>query len=167
MPRGIYERKNTIDAAEQQIGQDVSIEMPVSGSLDEMKRPDQKQESEIVTVARDGLDNGYAAQLAFMEEPVDVMVHETTDPNEQLLVDVYCNGIPQRFIRGQVQTVKRKYVEILARAKQTSIQTRTETTTDDVINRINKHTALRYPFSIVHDPNPRGAAWLKSVLASA
>lgn len=165
MPRGIPNK--SFEAAEQQIGQDVSIDIPVTGSLDNLSRPDQKLESDIVTVQREGLDNGYAAQLAFMEEPVDIMVHETTDPNEQMLVDVYCNGIPQRFIRGQVQTVKRKYVEILARAKQTSISTKTVTTTDDVINRIDKHTALRYPFSIVSDPNPKGAAWLKSVLAAA
>lgn len=165
MPRGIPNR--TFDATEQQIGQKVSVDIPTTGSLEGIKRDDQKLESETVDIVREGLDDSYAAQLAFMEEPVDVMVHETTDPNEQMLVDVYCNGIPQRFIRGQVQTVKRKYVEILARAKQTSIATRTVTTTDDVINRIDKHTALRYPFSVAHDPNPRGAAWLKSVLASA
>lgn len=165
MPRGIYERNKSIDAAEQTIGQSPSVDIPVTGSLDGLRRPDQGLESEIVPVSATGLDD-YAAQLAFMEEPVDVMVHETTDPNEQMLVDVYCNGIPQRFIRGQVQTVKRKYVEILARAKQTSISTKTVTTDSDVINRIDKHTALRYPFSVVRDSNPRGAAWLKSVLAS-
>lgn len=158
---------SSIEAAEQQVGQDASLDISQGGSLSDIVRTDLKLESEVLTVGADGLDNSYAAQLAFMEEPVDVMVHESTDPNAEPLVDTYCNGTPQRFVRGQTQTVKRKFVEILARAKQTSIQTRTDITSDSVFNRVNKHTALRYPFSVVSDSNPKGVAWLQSVLRAA
>lgn len=156
-----------IDATEQEIGQGASLDMPVGEKTKRIKRTDQKQESDVVVVGADGLDNGYAAQLAFMEERMEVMVHESTDSNAEPIVHVACNGINQFFPRGEPVTVKRKFVEVLARAKQTSISTQTVNTDRDVINRINKHTALRYPFSVIRDENPKGAAWLKSVLASA
>lgn len=153
---------------EQIIGQDKPLDIPVEGSISGIIRTDQQVEAvEGLTVAA-GLD-ALAAALAFMEEPVDIMVHESTDPNAELIVDVYCNGVPQRFIRGQAQTVKRKFVEVLSRAKQTSIQTETaaQDANGNVVNRINRHTALRYPFSIVFDANPNGRDWIKSVLREA
>lgn len=154
-----------IEAAEQQIGQQPALDIPVGADVKKVKRG-QKAESDIVVVAADGLDSGYAAQLAFMEETMEVLVHESTDVNAEPIVHVAVNGINQFFPRGEPVAVKRKYVEILARAKETSIATQTVNTDRDVINRINKHTALRYPFSVISDPNPKGAAWLKSVLAS-
>lgn len=161
MPRGIPKSKE-ISSQDMQVGQDRSLDMPMTGSLADMLRTDLQVE----TV--DGPSIGdYAKQLAFNEELVDVVVHESTNPNEQMLVDLYCNGTPQRFIRGQVQTVKRKYVEILARARQTSMKTTVAVNGDETVNRIDKHTAVRYPFSVVADRNPNGHAWLKQVLQSA
>ena len=165
MPRGIPNSR--IEAAEQPIGQQPSVDIPVSAKLDTISRPDLKLESENIVVASTGLDNSYAAQLAFMEEHMEVMVHESTDKNAEPIVQVACNGINQFFPRGVPVTCRRKFVEILARAKITSIETQTVNTDRDVINRINKTTALRYPFSIVSDPNPQGAAWLRSVLSAA
>lgn len=154
-----------IEAAEQQIGQQPSIDIGVSADVKKVKRG-QKTESDIVTVGADGLDNGYAAQLSFMEEEMEVMVHESTDVNAEPIVHVAVNGINQFFLRGEPVTCKRKYVNVLATSKETSVSTQTINTDRDVINRINKHTALRYPFSVIRDPNPLGAAWLKSVLAA-
>lgn len=161
MPRGV---RNELSSADVKVGQEQTLDMPVSGSLDNLIRTDHKVE--IV----DGPALGdYAAELAFNEEMIDVVVHESTDKNAELIVDLYCNGVPQRFIRGQTQKVRRKYVEILANARQTSIATRTSAQGADgeVVNRISKHTAVRYPFSVVYDPNPKGAAWLKKLLQSA
>ena len=31
---------------------------------------------------------------------------------------------------------------------------------EGAFNTLKSRTALRYPFSVVHDPNPKGAAWL-------
>ena len=105
--------------------------------------------------------------LAFMEEPVTIMVHESADENAQPIVDVYCNGVPQRFVRGMEQTVKRKFVQILAEAKTTNVRTRTGVEGGTVVNKISRHTAVRYPFSVIEDRNPRGAAWLREALANA
>lgn len=106
-----------------------------------------------------------AAKLAFMEEKLDIMVHESADPNAVPIVETWCNGVSQRFIRGQVQSVKRKYVEILATAKQTGVATKEAFRNGDRTMDIVTHTALKYPFSVVSDPNPKGAEWLKSVLS--
>lgn len=161
MPRGIPNSK--IDAATERVGQDRHLDVPVTGSIENIIRTD--QQIDIV----DGPALGeYTDKLAFNEEPVEVIVHESTDPNSAPLVDLYVNGRVQRFIRGQAQTVKRKYVEVLARAKQTGI--RTSVAMDHAgnpVNRIERHTALRYPFSVQHDPNPKGRDWLRKLLASA
>ncbi len=171
MPRGIPNAptaqnnpvilSNGLEAAEQQIGQDTELAMPTSGPLAGMVRTD--QDIQIV----DGPQwADKAAALAFNEEVIQIMVHESTDKNSSPLVDVYNNGIPQRFIRGQVQAVKRKYVEVLARAKPVGIRTSTAESGDgEIYNRIAKTSALAYPFSIVSDPNPKGPAWIKKILA--
>lgn len=153
--------RKMIDTQEQTIAQARPLDIPVEGSLDNLVRVDQ----EIIKV-ESGLNKDYADQLAFMEEVVDVVVHESTDQNAEAIVDVYCNGVPQRFIRGVNQKVKRKFVEILANARQTSLKTKVHQDSENVYNRIDKHTALRYPFSM-QDPNPKGQVWLKNLLASS
>lgn len=156
MARGIPGSKS--DAAAEYSKHD-HVDVPVTGDVGVIARPDR----EIVTA--DGIDMDYAAALAFNEELVDVVVHESTEPNASPLVDTYVNGVPQRFIRGQTQRVKRKFVEVLARAKQTGIKTVVDMSNGEPVNRIHRHTGLRYPFSVQHDPNPNGAAWLRNILA--
>ena len=160
MPR--WPTKET-DATEQELPKDVSIDLPTSGKL-ELNGP--IENDEIVVAGRDGLDNSYAAELAFLEEKVDVMVHESTDPNAEPIVQTAVNGINQFFPRGHVVTCKRKFVEVLARAKVTSFQTKVIHEDGNVYNRLNKQTGLRYPFSVVRDDNPKGPTWLKGVLAA-
>lgn len=162
MPRGIPNKE--ISSEDVKVGQKQILDVPVTGSLENLIRTDHKIESV------DGPSVGdYAAELAFNEEFVDVVVHESTDKNAEAIVDLYCNGTPQRFIRGQTQRVRRKFVEILARARQTSITTKTHANGEDgeAVNRISKHTAVRYPFSVVYDANPKGGAWLKQLLQTA
>lgn len=160
MTRGV--RNTGIEAAEQQIGQKTYVDM--AGQGDARSLDLSEQGVELV----DGPALGdYAAELAFMEEPVEVIVHESNDPNAEPLVDLYCNGVPQRLIRGEPQTIKRKYVQILADARQVSMNTVTRKDGENVINRINKHSALRYPFSVQLDRNPKGREWLKKILATA
>ena len=150
--------KNEFDSREVAPSESV-IEMPVEGSV---TREDLLDTS-VKDVRRDkkALDS-----MAFMEEPVKIMVHESTDENAQLVVDVYCNGTPQRFVRGMEQVVKRKFVQILINARTTSVRTRTGVEGGNVVNQLTRHTAVRYPFSVIEDRNPRGGAWLREALAS-
>ena len=163
MPRGIPKSKE-VSSHDVKVGQDTHLDVPMTGDISSILRTDHTVE------VVDGPSLGdYAKQLAFNEEYVEVVVHESTDKNAEPIVDVYCNGTPQRFVRGVTQKVKRKYVEILARARQTSISTKVSAQGADgeTVNRIDKHTAARYPFSVVYDANPKGGAWLKQVLQSA
>lgn len=160
MTRGIPNKK--LDTEDLDIGQKTHIDMPGMGIIDRSAL--HEEGIEIVTAA--GLSD-YAKDLAFMEELVEVEVHESTDPNAEPVVDLYCNGIPQRFLRGVPIAVKRKYVQILTAARQTSMTTTVKVDGDNVINRINKHSALRYPFRVVRDDNPKGSDWLRSTLQAA
>ena len=156
------------DATEQKVGQDTHLDISTTAKLEDVKRTDLIVDTEeVVIVKGDGLDNSYAAQIAFLEEPVDVMIHDSTEANAEPFPCVAVNGVNQFFPRGQAITVKRKFLAALARAKTTSVSTKVVNNDGEVYNRLNKHTALRYPFSVVRDSNPKGSAWLKAVLAEA
>ena len=153
-----------IDAEELVAPTETTTVLPTKGSVGRKKiQSDLIQEVEPVS-AQNLSDK--TAQLAFLEERLDVLVHESADPNAEAVVETWVNGIAQRFLRGQVQTVRRKYVEVLARAKNTGIKTKEVLDYNgDKTTAIVKHTALKYPFSVVRDANPKGAAWLKQVMS--
>lgn len=161
MPRAAAAKKG-LEAAEQKIGQDrpraMSSTGPAKTSL----------EAAHIEVVDRPVNKDWAEQMAFNEEAIEIMVHESTDKNAEIVVEVFNGGVPQRFIRGQKQMVKRKFVEVLARAKETRYSQ--EKVRDDDGNESYRnvpHTALRYPFSVISDANPRGRDWLTSVLAEA
>jgi hypothetical protein len=76
-----------------------------------------------------------------------------------------CNGTNQPIMRGVPTRVRRKYVEILARMKETKYsQVTRNPAAPDQIDMIARH-GLAYPFELLNDANPRGRAWLQNVLA--
>jgi len=106
-----------------------------------------------------------ASSEVFMNEQVTIMVHSTTDENQPPQVIVNCNGMNQPIIRGYPTTIKRKYVEILARMKETKYsQVTRNPAAPDQIDMVARH-GLSYPFDLVEDKNPRGRAWLTNVMA--
>lgn len=160
MPR----MKKTIDA---ESNHSESFQMPASGALPERDHVIERQ-TDLSRFA------DKAELLSFMEEPVGVMIHESTDPNGEPFVYCAVNGVgamPKNnpwIPRGKPVTIKRKHVERLARAKRVGVRT------DEVMDAhgarttaVRKTSGLAYPFSITHDPNPRGPAWLSRVLAEA
>lgn len=121
----------------------------------------------IETVAESRDFSKLASDEAFMNELVTVMVHSTTDENQPNHVVVNCNGMNQPLIRGVPTTVKRKYVEILARMKETKYtQITRNASAPEQIDMIARH-GLSFPFDLVEDKNPRGRAWLQNVLTEA
>lgn len=107
-----------------------------------------------------------AAELAFNEELIDVMVAPSSDRYAENPVGTWVNGKSQYFFRGQVQTVRRKYVEALARAKTTTFtQTEFVKENGDRAVRHDPTTSLAYPFSIMRDDNPRGRDWARRLMA--
>lgn len=106
-----------------------------------------------------------AAQESFMNEPVTIRIHATTDENQAPHVIVNCNGVNQPIMRGVATEIKRKYVEILARMKETRYtQVTKNPSAPDVTEMVARH-GLAYPFELVEDKNPKGKAWLDNVLA--
>jgi len=107
----------------------------------------------------------YLDALAFMEEPMEIVVAESADENADNPVIVGCNGVFKQFFRGQPTVAKRKFVECL-------IVKHGRVSTPEYINNagerarsIKQNSAHRYPFSVISDRNPKGAEWLRRRLA--
>ena len=104
---------------------------------------------------------------AFMNEMVTVMVADTTDENVNPMPTPSVNGVMQPIMRGVPTRVKRKYLEVLARCKETKYSQRTANPMEPDRIEMIPRTAFTYPFSVVEDLNPKGNAWLKAVMAEA
>lgn len=107
------------------------------------------------------------AMEAFMHEPVTILINPSNDPDDPKLVQVGVNGVNQFMPRGTPITVKRKYVEVLARAKRTDFHQTLDERMGEAMNHLHAMHSLRFPFSVISDPNPNGAPWLIGVLAEA
>lgn len=143
------------------------LEMPIDKALDTMRRPDKRQEQVDIDVVRE-LSKDHAAMLQFLDEPVTVNIAETSEPGAENPVVLWVNGRSCVIPRGRDMTVRRMYVELLLRAKPEGINTRITRDGDgNVKNHVDKTRALKYPFAIVHDTNPRGRAWAQKVRSEA
>jgi len=106
------------------------------------------------------------ANEAFMRDKIVVSIADTTEINGAPWFNIWVNGEACTFIRGQQKTVARKFVEGLARAKPITYRNVEYTTADGLRDtKQSRHIGLRYHFSVLHDPHPRGAEWLAHVIA--
>jgi hypothetical protein len=119
----------------------------------------------IETVAESADFSKLAADEAFMNEMVEIMVHSTTDENQPSQFLLNCNGVNQPVVRGINMTMKRKYVEILARMKETKYTQHTPNPAAPDVSELRARHGLVYPFDLIKDNNPKGRAWLSNVLA--
>lgn len=106
-----------------------------------------------------------ASNEAFMNEIVTVLVHSSTNENEPPHIIVNCNGTNQPIVRGIPTKLRRKYVEILARMKETRYNQITPNPAAPDVTHMHARHGLVYPFELLEDVNPRGRAWLTNVLA--
>lgn len=147
---------------EGKVDQDLSREMKPSGPALESLPAQVIQPCKTITKEK-------AEMLRFMEEPIEIMVHDTNDPNADPLPHVTVNGVNQYFFRGERQTVKRKYVQLLVRPKTTSFGN--EEYTDARGNKAYRwpaHTAPELQITILHDPSgAKGLAWFDGLRAEA
>ena len=168
MPRGQYQRhvpivapKGGVDATEMQIGQDVPRVMKSTGPAeDALEKP-------YIQVVDRPVDKEKLEMLAFMEEEVTVHIHTTSDKEAAQIFPVGNGGQQVIFKRGETKTVKRKFVDVLARAKATTFTQKRVMDSEGIWQDVQvPHSALMFPFSIVEDRHPRGADWLKYALAA-
>jgi hypothetical protein len=109
-----------------------------------------------------------AASAAFMEEPVTVEIAAPMSENSPNHVILNVNGINQPVFFGHPVTIRRKYVEVLARMKQTGYTQRaTNYINPEDSNAMIPRTALVHPFQLIEDKNPKGRAWLQHILQEA
>lgn len=139
---------------------------------------DAPRESESIVALETAVNQDYISDLAFMEEPVTIRINKSAEKYAPNVVDCWANGRgAEQFINGKwvvcgwlpvnaMVITKRKYVEVLARAKQDSIQTRVVKHEDHEENHADRYTSLKYPFSPIND-SARGAAWLDKILSEA
>lgn len=114
-----------------------------------------------------GGDPEVLALEAFMHEMMTILVSDPTDEEDLQIISLVVNGTMQPIVRGVPTTVRRKYVEALARAKETRYKQIQRDANDPASLVMVPRTVLTYPFSVERDDNPRGRAWLREILKQA
>lgn len=137
------------------------------------------QRGESIEVLDKPLTDEYTQALQFAEEPVTIRIEPGQEKNAPTVIDCWVNGKGAEVldsvtgkwmeinclpIGGEIVT-KRKYVEVLARAKYDSINTVAGSTRDEnPENRIQRSTSRRATFSVLRDDNPLGREWLNRLM---
>ena len=137
------------------------------------------REPEIIPATADAVTDDYLQQLAFYEEPVTIRITPSSEKNAASFVYVSCNGRFAEFLRdgrwiqapngylpvGLELTVKRSTVAILAGSRVDTIETVViGEGSERPHNTERRMTMPGHSFSVLHDPSPRGAAWLTALL---
>jgi hypothetical protein len=120
-------------------------------------------ESPIAVVENDNVSS-YARDLAFMAEPVEIMILPSHDKNDTTrLVSVSVNGKSYYMLRGEWQTVPRFVLEVIVRAKRETWNFGYRKAADgSTFETSNAYNVLRYPHHF-RDANPKGQAWYDSI----
>lgn len=150
--------KKSIDSHDIDVVQGKPRDLPTTG--------DARLDASIIETADGPLNRAWAEEMQFMNEEIEVMVHESSDKNAEFIVEVWNDGRAQRFLRGQPVVVKRKYVEVLGGSKITTYRQEhyKDANGNDAIRNVPT-TSARYPFQVLRDANPRGADWLRKLMA--
>lgn len=128
-----------------------------------------ERDPEVIVTTEAVMTGDYAATLAFMEEPVDILLHRGREKHAPTMYDFHINGRPIWVRVDTVTTIPRKYLEVIARSQPFEVETEVDKNEGKgenapVVNTIKRHQSARYPFTVVKDSNPRGAAWLAKVM---
>jgi hypothetical protein len=127
------------------------------------------RDPEIIVSTETIVNGDYAKELAFMEEPVDVLLHKGREKHAPTMYDFSIDGKAIWIRVDTPTTIKRKYLEVLARSQPFEVTTETDRNEGKgenapVINEIHRHQSNRFPFTVIKDANPRGGAWLAKVM---
>lgn len=127
------------------------------------------RDPEVIVATEAVFTGGYADELKFMEEPVDILLHRGREKHAPTMYDFSINGRAIWIRVDTVTTIPRKYLEVIARSQPFEVQTEVDMNEGKgenapVINNIRRHQSSRYPFTVVKDSNPRGPAWLTKVM---
>jgi hypothetical protein len=106
------------------------------------------------------------AEMMFMEELVKIRVEPLNEKNPRKMIDLYVNGKAEWVPVGRPWIMRRKYVEVLARSKPMSVQTKHESAEESLNpqNEVIRTTSSQFPFSVLEDTQ-RGIEWLNRLMA--
>lgn len=134
------------------------------------------REGDVVLVDKP-FNSDYLDELAFQEEPVTIILNSSADKNAPTSFPVWVNGKGAEVFQnnrwmdigylpiGRPLVVKRKYVEVIIRAKLDSVTTQHEdATVERPNNRVHRATSSVHSYSILEDKNPKGRAWAQEMI---
>lgn len=126
------------------------------------------REPESIVLAGDAaMNQDYADALRMAEEVIEILLDDSGEENPVQFVPVWNNGREVVIPIGAPFKLKRKFVEDLIRSRPISIRTHHEEVgAHKVINRIIPNARSKHPLSVIHDPSPHGAKWLRDIRAS-
>lgn len=146
---------------------------------------DEVLERGAIVRADESLMKAIAGELEFNEQPVTIIIHRSSEKNAP--DSYYCgvNGDRPEVMRDsgkwgrwpthylpvdQRLTLKRKYVEVLVRAKSDNIETwhqspaEADQNSGHIRQRLTPRTSAFATISIIEDKDPRGPAWLSEMM---
>lgn len=156
-PVNSYERKKTVDSNDVEIVgqvQDAKEAMSAQGHVIDTDR----------VISTEQLD-----KAAFMRDEMEIILMEPNNENEAQFCEVNVNGDYRLLLRnGEPQKLRRYHVAVLAQAKQSRVRQKKIVQPDGSMGFQEENVlSLTYPFSVLHDPNPKhGAPWLRQMLAN-
>lgn len=100
----------------------------------------------------------------FMNDLIEIYVHPSPNKEDNPVIVPNVNGINQPIIRGQVCKIKRKYVEALARNRHTRYEQKIPDPNKPHQYLMDPDVVVKDPFTVRHDPHPKGPEWLQAIL---
>ena len=120
-----------------------------------------------IEIATDKIINNSQLEMErFMADELEVQLLESGSEDENQFVEVKVNGLGYVARRGDIVTMKRCHVAVLAQAKELRLK-QVKVVNPDGSMGYNETmvSKLTYPFSIIHDPAGRkGSDWLRQQL---
>ena len=156
--------KNIVDSRELDVAPEGGISITEHGKRTTI-------ESDIETEGNVYGLNDKAKKLAFLEEPVTIIIAEGTEKNPEQYVFLSVNGVGAGpngipWVPRNVEiTIKRKYLSVLANARPVRFrkQERYEQSSGERVVDTVGSSSDRYPFQVVEDRNPLGRDWLRQL----
>ena len=111
-----------------------------------------------------------AHEAKFMEELVDIEIEADDDPNAPVFVHSGHQGVSQYIKRGEIQTVKRKYLYSLLAAKRVKFACAFgKDGSGNEFNRLNPSGQSTHRVRLIRDDNRQhgGMKWFQSVATNA
>lgn len=101
----------------------------------------------------------------FMHEIVTVQMMPQAGENDHKFAEITVNGQYRCLMMGEQYDIPRTHLAVLANAKSMRVEQEKVVNADGSMG-FKEKAVLRqmYPFTVAHDPNPRGPAWLMKLL---